>query len=138
MNNHRTCSDVWQLKIISAIMKKLENSTPEAAILSTEILNSLLMRCKMTMDKQFKERKLLLRNFLVEKNLNFLHELCPSVIQELLQLVVYYELPLNFINEPLNLENVNLIQFMFEMKKRKNLESQREDFILNLWNLLKN
>jgi hypothetical protein len=136
--NHRSCIDVWQLKIIAAIVKKLENSSPDAAILSTEILNSLLMRFRMAMDRQFNDRKLLLRNFLLEKNLNFLQELCPSVVHELLQLVVFFDLPLNFVKEPLNLDNVNLIQFMFGMKKRQGMEGQRDDFVLNLWKLLKN
>lgn len=123
---------------MNAIVKKLETSPPEAALLSTEIINSLLMRFKIVMDRRFKERKLLLRSFLVETNLTFLQELCPAAIQELLQLVVHYDLPLNFLSEPLNLENVNLIQFMFEIKKRQIADPQREDFILNLWNLLKN
>lgn len=123
---------------MKTLARKLETSPPDAALLSTEILNSLLMRFKMVMDKRYKERKLLLRNFLVEKNLNFLQELCTSTIQELLQLVVFYDLPLNFFSEPLNLDNVNLIQFMFEIKKRQTAEPQGEDFILNLWNLLRN
>lgn len=123
---------------MNAIVKKLETSPPEAVLLSTEIINSLLMRFKIVMDRRFKERKLLLRSFLLEKNLTFLQELCPAAIQELLQLVVHYDLPLNFLSEPLNLENVNLIQFMFEIKKRQFGDPQREDFILNLWNLLKN
>ena len=74
----------------------------------------------------------------MEKNLNFMQELCPRAVHDLLQLVVFFELPLHFIKEPLNLDKVNLIQFMFGMKKRQNLGTQREDFVLNLWNLLKN
>lgn len=123
---------------MNALVKKLETSPPDVALLSTEILNSLLMRFKMVMDRRFKERKVLLRSFLVEKNLNFLQELCSVAIQELLQLVVFYDLPLNFLQESLNLDNINLIQFMYEIKKRQTSEPQGEDFILNMWNLLRN
>jgi hypothetical protein len=131
VTNQRRCSDVWQMKIMNALAKKLET-------LYTEILNSLLMRFKMIMDKRFKERKLLLQSFLVEKNLNFLQECCAVTIQEILQLVVFFDLPLNFLSEQLNFDNVNLIQFMFEIKKRQLAEPKGEDFFMNMWNLLRN
>lgn len=92
----------------------------------------------MVMSKRLVEQKPLLRQFLIEKNLNFLQEHSTKSIQELMQLVIFFDLPLNFLNEPLDLSNVNLVQFMFEIKKRQFAESPSAEFISQLWNLLKN
>lgn len=127
---------------MNALVKKQqisEGSTVESgALLSNEVLNSLLVRFKMIMQQRMKDRKYLLRNFLVEKNLNFLQDYCAPSIQELVQLAVFFDLPLNFLPDPLNLTNVSLVQFMFEIKKRQIANPPSTDFILNLWNLLSN
>lgn len=140
--NFHNVTDVWQLKIMNALVNKQQTSegtlSDNAALLSMEILNSLLMRYKMVMSKRLVEQKPLLRQFLIEKNLNFLQEHSTKSIQELMQLVIFFDLPLNFLNEPLDLSNVNLVQFMFEIKKRQFAESPSAEFISQLWNLLKN
>lgn len=130
------CSDIWQLKIMASIVKR-QDVTPNdnVSLLSMEILNSLLLRCKKTMSTRMHERKFLMRKFLFESNLNFLQDFCLTSLQELIQLVVYFDLPLGLLAEPLSLENANLLQFMFEIKNRhSNLNSE---FILNLWKMLK-
>lgn len=115
-----------------------EVSTAEnAALLSMEILNSLLMRFRIVTDKRLNEHKSLLKSFLTERSLNFLQNFDTSSIQELMQLVVFYGLSLNFL-ETINIGNINLIQFMFELKKRQKLEPLNAEFILSLWKLLKN
>lgn len=124
---------------MSALVKKQQASeTDSTTLLSIEILNSLLMKFKMLMDKNVVQRKPLLRNFLLEKSLNFLQEFCAPAIQELMQLVIFYDLPMNFHSEQLNLENVNFIQFLAEIKERQGLETTSAEFILNLWRLLRN
>ena len=127
---------------MNALVKKQQkndNTTSDnTALLSVEILNSLLIRFKMIMDERLKGCKAMLKNFLVEKNLNFLHECCASSVQDLVQLVVFFDLPLNYINEPLNLESINLIQFTFEIKNRLNVVDASSDFMIALWNILKN
>lgn len=124
---------------MNALVKKQQDSMTgdNTALLSPEIVNSLLMRYKMLMEKSFKEQKHLLRSFLIDKNLNFIQECCTTSIQKLMQLVVYYDFPMNFLNVPLNLEKVNLLQFMFEIKKRQNVETLNTEFVMNLWNMLK-
>jgi len=133
-------TDLWQLKIMSVLVKKqLANAsatTDSISILSIEILNSLLMRLKMLMSRRMKERKHVLRTFLAERNLNFVTDFCLSSLQELIQLVIYFGLSLNFLEEPLNLENVNLMQFMYELKKRQGVSLDPE-FAINLWKLVK-
>jgi hypothetical protein len=89
------------------------------------------------MDKRLMEHKHMLQSFLLEKDLNFLQENCAASIQELMQLVIFFDLPLKFLSEPLSLDNVNLVQFMFELKKRQNFESLPTSFVLSLWNLLR-
>lgn len=108
-----------------------------AALLSIEILNSLLMRFRLVMEKRFKEQKKLLSSFLNEANLIFLQDSDANSIQELMQLVVFYELSSNFL-ESINTGEINLIQFMFELKQRQKLEPFNAEFVVNLWNLLKN
>lgn len=124
---------------MNALVKKQQDSMTgdNTALLSPEIVNSLLIRYKMLMEKSFKEQKHLLRSFLIDKNLNFIQECCTTSIQKLMQLVVYYDFPMNFLNVPLNLEKVNLLQFMFEIKKRQNVETLNTEFVMNLWNMLK-
>lgn len=136
-----SCTDIWQMKIMSSLVKKqqkIEGGSDNTALLSMEILNSLLTRFKMIMDGKLKKRKPMLRNFLAEKNLNFLQERCVASIQELVQLVVFFDLPLNFFNELLNLENINIIQFMYELKNRFTNVELSADFMITLWNILKN
>lgn len=136
-----SCTDIWQLKIMSSLVKKqqkIENGSDNTALLSMEILNSLLTRFKMIMDGKLKKRKPMLRNFLAEKNLSFLQERCVASIQELVQLIVFFDLPLNFFNEPLNLSNINIIQFMYEIKNRFTNVELSADFMITLWNILKN
>lgn len=127
---------------MNALVKKQQSgevtAVDSSVLLSMELLNSLLIRFKAIMDSRLKEQKPLLRRFLVEKNINFLQEYCTVSVQELVQLVVFYNLPLNFLNETINLDNINLVQFMFEMKKRQSAEPLTADFLLNLWKLLKN
>jgi hypothetical protein len=115
-----------------------ESSPPEnTSVLSMEVLKSLLMKFRMLMDEKLREHKLMLKSFLIESKTSFLQEHCPESIPELVRLAVFYDLPMNFLNEPLNLENVNLLQFMFEIKKRKVSQHLSSDFIVNLWNVLK-
>lgn len=103
-----------------------------------ELLSSLLMRFEMELEKRFREKKLLLKIFLTQLNLNFLQEYCESAIRELTQLVVFYDLPLNLLNTSIDLGNLNLFKFMLEVKNRKTAEPSDVDFQLNLWNLLEN
>lgn len=136
-----SCTDIWQLKIMNSLVRKQQKSeggSDNTALLSMEILNSLLTRFKLIMDGKLQERKPMLRSFLAEKNLNFLQDRCVASIQELVQLVVFFDLPMNFINEPLNLDNTNIIQFMFEIKNRFNTADISADFMITLWNVLKN
>lgn len=141
-NNFSNCSEIWQLKIMSELVKKKQATdnpqSDSSTLLSLEILDSLLKRFKMLMEEHLKLNKLLLRKFLMEENLSFLQDECVSTIQELFQLITFFDLPQNFMNEPLNLENVNFLQFMFEIKKKQATESLDVDFAFNLWKLLKN
>jgi hypothetical protein len=133
--------DIWQLKIMKALVKKQQASdcivAENTSVLSMEILKSLLMKFRLLMDERLQEQKLLLKSFLEENKLSFLQEQCAASIQELVKLVVFYDMRLNFLSEPLNLENVNLLQFMFEVKKRQASQSSSSDFVANLWNVLK-
>lgn len=108
-------------------------------ILSIELLTSMLHKYDTVMRGKKEEMKFLLRNFLAEKNLDFLQEFCVDALQQLGMLIIFYNFPLNFINKPLNLENVNVVQFLYEMKNRDNLTHHQydQDFLLNLWHLLK-
>lgn len=108
-------------------------------ILSIELLTSMLLKYDTVLAERKEEMKFLLRNFLAETNLDFLQEFCLDVLHQLGMLIVYYNLPLNFVNKPLNLVNVNVVQFMYEMKNREiKLEHNYDvDFLLNLWHLLK-
>lgn len=127
---------------MNALVKKQQagegTTVDSSALLSLELLNSLLIRFKMVMDERFREQKPLIRSFLVEKNLNFLQKHCATKVQELVQLVVFYNLSLNFLSESLNLDNINLVQFMFEMKQRQIAEPATAEFLLFLWKSLKN
>lgn len=127
---------------MNALVKKQqagEGISPDSsALLSMEMLNSLLIRFKVVMDERLKEQKSLLKRFLTEKNLNFLQDHCTASVQELMQLVVFFNLPMNFIDQSLNVDNVNIVQFMFEMKARQLAEPLPADFLFILWKLLKN
>ncbi|CRK87591.1 CLUMA_CG001388, isoform A [Clunio marinus] len=144
INNHQyhssNCSsDIWQMKIMNELIKKQQannGASDSSSLLSLEILNSLLMRFKMLIDKKFFERKSSIRQFLMKKDLNFLQDSCFQSVNELMQLVIFYDLPLNYINETLDLSNINLFQFMFEIKKRQH-DSTSTEFFLNLWKILK-
>lgn len=135
----RNCTDVWQLKIMQVIMKNQQENegslVDSSALLSLEILNSLSMRFKMVMEKRLLENKSELGRFLIEKNLNFLQSFDLASIKELMQLVVFYGFSSNFL-ETLDVGNINLVQFIFELKKKQ--KSLNSDFILSLWKLLKN
>lgn len=116
-----------------------EKSNDQASmIISTEILNSLLIKTKMIMNKKIIEQKNLLRKLLVEKNLNFLQESsCIASIEELMLVAVYYDLPLNIFDNSINLEKMNLLQFFTEFKKRKVHQKEMEsEFVLNLWKMI--
>lgn len=136
-----SCTDIWQLKIMNSLVKKQQKNeagTDNTALLSMEILNSLITRFKIVMEGKLKKRKPMLSSFLAEKNLNFLQDRCVASIQELVHLVVFFDLPLNFISEPLHLDNINIIQFMFEIKNRFDTADLSADFMITLWNILKN
>lgn len=139
--NFSNCTDIWQIKIMNALVKKQQSyvgtSSDSWALLSLELLNSLLMRFEMEMEKRFKVHKLPLRNFLVQPNLMFLHDYCESLVQELIQLVVFYDLSLNFFSNDIDVSSLNLFKFMFELKNRQNAALPDVDFQMNLWNLLK-
>lgn len=124
---------------MQALVKKLQMNEgtlgDSSALLSMELLNSLLMRFKMAMDEKLKQQKTLLRSFLIEKNLKFLCEQSANEIRELIQLVVFFNIPMNFLNETISLQNVNLLQFMFEMKKRQ-VQPLSADVLRNLYKLL--
>lgn len=124
---------------MNALVKKQQShavtSSDSSALLSQELLSSLLMRFEMEMEKRFKEQKLLLRTFLAESNLNYLQELCDSSVKELVQLVVFYDLPLNLFNNAIDFGSFNLFKFMFEIKNRQ-AEPSDVDFQMNLWSLL--
>lgn len=136
-------SDVWQIKIMKALVWNQPQSQTgmqnSVWILSIELLTSMLHKYDTVMGGKKEEMKFLLRNFLAEKNLDFLQEFCVDALQQLGMLIIFYNLPLNFINKPLNLENVNVVQFLYEMKNRDNLTHHQydHDFLLNLWHLLK-
>lgn len=108
-------------------------------ILSVELLTSMLLKYGTVMDEKKEEMKLLLRQFVSEKSLDFLQEFCVDSLQQLGILIIYCNFPLNFIDKPLNLQNVNFIQFIYEMKNRDSLKPYQYDqeFLLNLWHLLK-
>lgn len=105
------------------------------ALISAEILSSLLQRFKMAIDEKLKSSKKLLRRVLVEKEVKFLQEYSLRDLRELVQLMIFYGVHLGFISEPLNLANVNIIQFMFEIKNR--ISAQDPDFAIDLWKILK-
>ena len=125
---------------MNALVKKQQVATvgptsDSNALLSSELLSSVLMRFDIEMEKQLQEKKLLLRTFLTEPSLHFLQEHCDSSIKELLQLVVFYDLSLNMFNNTINIGNLNLLKFMFEIKNRQAADIE---FQMNLWNLLEN
>lgn len=133
------------MKIIESLVHQIQITIPKDAVnrsttlMSTEILKALLLNFSQTMNHQKNEQKFLLKTFMFEKNLNFLQEFCVKSLNQLSDLIVYFNIPLSLFNESSNLENISFVQFMSEMKKRFVLHQLPVDhkFILNLWHLLK-
>lgn len=128
--------DVWQIKILGIIMRNrmLQESETKSSLISNEIMSSLLTRVSLMMNKKVKKQRNLLKQLVVQKNLDFLREMCLPSIEELLLLTNYYDLPLNLISNSINIDKMNLLQFMIEFKQRS--PQKNVEFILNLWKIL--
>lgn len=133
------------MKIISSLVKHLQSTVDEKAsnkgetLMSNEILSSLLLNFDQKMGQHKNEMKFLLKNFVFEKDLIFLQDYCVKSLNKLSDLILYFNVPLNLFSRSSNLDEISFMQFMFEMKRRFLQRNQRVDrnFIINLWNLLK-
>jgi hypothetical protein len=133
-----TSADLWQLKIMNALMNthqdRLKINHSKSSLISTEIISSLLIRVNNLMKVKLEERKTLLRKLISAKDLNFLHEISSSVVEELVMLADFYDLPLNLIDSSaVNVQHMNLMQFLMDFKKL----NRDSEFVINLWKMLK-
>lgn len=118
------------------VKKKLvyDKNSDTTQLLSLELLGSLLNRFKLVMDEKYKKQNNHLRKFLLEKNLNYFQDLQVDEIQNVTQLSCYFNLPLNIFKETPIVSPANILQLMLDTKKHKLGDNE---FVMNMWNLLK-
>ncbi|KAG5683225.1 hypothetical protein PVAND_012519 [Polypedilum vanderplanki] len=129
-------TDVWQLKILNILMhnRMHKECDSKSSLVSTEILNSLLMKIKSIINNRIEQQKYLLKKFLTQKSLDFLHqEACLPTIEQVLLFTNFFDLPFALFSS-LNSENINLLQFIVEYKKRHSTTDT--EFLSNLWKIV--
>lgn len=133
-----SCS-IWQIKIISMLNIKYPQTrlTSNDYLLSLEILNPLLLKYQLAMEKKRNEMKFLLRNFLMQKDLNFLQDFCLNSLGKLTDLIIYYNLPLNLFKEGVEFEKFNYLDFMSAMRNGEKSLPLDTEYALNVWKLMK-
>lgn len=135
-NTSNSCS-IWQIKIISV----LNNKYPQVRLnrsdylLSPEIVNPILLKYQLEMEKKRNEMKFLLRNFLIKKDINFLQEFCLNALEKLTDTIIFYDLPLELFTEGVKFDKINYLDFMLAMKRKK--QPLDTEFALNVWKLMK-
>lgn len=93
--------DVWQLKIIAALLQRQQRSgahaasTSGGALLSGEIVGSLLERFAGHMDALSHMYRAQLKQFLYASSCQFLMHYEPARLADIVALLTYYELPMN-------------------------------------------
>jgi hypothetical protein len=129
-------NEIWQLKLFRMLMgHKLMKQEAKLSMVLPEILKSLLLKIKVTTNKQIIEQKRILKQIIVQNNLDFLQRMDMATVAKILMLANYFELPLALYHTYNPVKNVNVLQFLLEFKKRHPTNEDSE-FPLNLWKIL--
>lgn len=128
-------TDLWQIKILNVLMKKrhFQDILPTdfgSLLLAPELLNSLLIKIKMMLERELLKHKAMLKRLSNEANLNFLQSFDLTSIHRLMQLANYTDLPLQ-LGTP---SPMNLIQFLIGF--RSQCYHYETDFISNIWKII--
>lgn len=97
-------------------------------LLAPELLNSLMKKIEMMLDKKNSQNKDMLKKILSEKDLSFLQGLDIKSIEHLMLMADYGDIPLQLCER--ELKPMNLLQFLFEFKKN---QLGTTNFISNFW-----
>ncbi|GAB0094323.1 Anaphase-promoting complex subunit 1 [Sergentomyia squamirostris] len=121
INLRPSTQDIWQFKIIGAILRRTSSNSPQESLLSREILQSLELKLMACIETWSNDCSNLMKQFLFSSNINFLQDgnLSTVTLTKLAILVVFYDLPINVLNFVDLRSQLNYLGMLVELKKLK-------------------
>ncbi|KAJ6638177.1 Anaphase-promoting complex subunit 1 [Pseudolycoriella hygida] len=105
--------DLWQLKIVSLILKRCSNIT----LLSPEICKSFSRRLVTSMEQLLSQHIPSMKRYLFSSNATYLQETDPRTALQIAILITFYDLPINIMNVVHLGGQLNYSRMLLECKK---------------------
>jgi hypothetical protein len=130
--------DIWQFKIIFAILDRYKQIQETEFLFSKELLKSIMLKFRTQMEAFFTDNVHLLKLYITPTDdKQHFNEFCIAVLQRLVSLVVYYDLPASsdpICRELRALKNKNSIEVLLMMRQ----QNIKTDVIYNLMKIISN